>query len=399
MTKKISARAIAGLRRRGKYRVDDNLYLRIGKGGRRSWLYRYQRGGDPHEMGLGAVKWCTLQEAREEADKLRRLHRYEHKDPLQHRRTARALAELDAARSISFEECAARFLKAHENSNWSKTHRRQWRNTLTQHAYPTIGQVPVSAIGKDEVLRCLEPIWHDLPVTAARVRNRIAQILDWAAARDLRTVDNPAKHPKLLPKIKRQVRHLAAVPYTELPALMSELRQQRDIVSAAVQFIALTCSRLTEALGARWNEISGDIWTVPAERMKSGKAHRVPLSRQALEVLQALPRDGDLIFHRPRHPDHRLHHTEPLRLMRRLGRTETVHGMRSAFRDFASERTRFPYETCERVLAHRFGSEAARAYDRTDRLEERRKLMQTRATFLNTPPTEAARGEVVPLRA
>src|SRR5262249_24243869 len=199
--------------------------------------------------------------------------------------------------------------------------------------------------------------------------------------------------------IKHQVRHLAAVPYVEMPALMLELRKHQDIAAKALEFMALTASRSAEVLGARWAEISGDIWTVPGERMKSGKPHRVPLSRQAMDLLQAMPRDGDLFFHHPRHPDHRLHHSEPLRVMRRMGRTETVHGFRSAFRDWASERTAFPYEVCERALAHTTGSQAARAYARSDLLEERRKLMQAWATFLNTP-AEAERGAtVVPMRA
>src|SRR5262249_25875239 len=163
----------------------------------------YQHGGKAHMMGLGSAELRTLAEARDLAHEMRRQLHLEHADPLQRRRVERAQIRLEAARSISFEECATRFLKAHEKNNWSKTHRRQWHNTLAQHVYPTIGHVPVSAIGKDEVLRCLEPIWHDLPVTAARVRNRIGQVLDWAAARDLRSPDNPAKHPKLLPQVKR----------------------------------------------------------------------------------------------------------------------------------------------------------------------------------------------------
>ena len=184
---------------------------------------------------------------------------------------------------------------------------------------------------------------------------------------------------------------------TQVPAFMIELRKQQDVPAEALEFCILTAARQGEVLGARWDEISGDTWTVPGERMKSGKPHRVPLSQQAATLLQELPRDGELIFCHPRHPDRRLHHTEPLRVMRRLGRSETVHGMRSAFRDWASERTAFPYEVCERALAHSTGSQAARAYARSDLLEERRRLMEQWATFLNTPPAE--RGEVIPMRA
>jgi integrase len=227
-----------------------------------------------------------------------------------------------------------------------------------------------------------------LPVTAARVRNRIAQILDWAAARDLRSHDNPAKIAKLLPPIRRDVRHLSAMPYDQVPAFLIELRKQQDVAARALEFTVLTASRLGEVLGARWSEIDGGIWTVPGERMKGGKPHRVPLSRQAAKLLQGLPRNGDLVFPRPKHFTRPLHHSEPLRVMRRLGRTEAVHGFRSSFRDWAAERTAFPFEVCERALAHVTGSAAARAYARSDLLEERRRLMEQWAMFLDAPPVE-----------
>jgi integrase len=396
MSDRMTPRAITSLRRHGRHRVSDNLYLQIGEDGRRSWVFRYQHGGKAHMMGLGAADLRSLAEARDMAHELRRRLHLEHRDPLQHRRVERAQAKLEAARSITFKECANKFIAAHE-TNWSPGHRQAWRNSLAQHVYPVLGDVPVSALGKDEVLRCLEPIWHSLPVTASRVRNRIAQVLDWAAARDLRSPDNPAKHPKLLPKIKRSVRHLAAMPYVEVPAFMIELRKHEDVAAKALEFMVLTATRSAEVLGMRWDEISGDTWTIPGERMKGGREHRVPLSRQAMELLEAMPRDGELVFHQQRHPDRRLHHSEPLRVMRRLGRSETVHGFRSAFRDWCSERTGFAFEVCERALAHITGSAAARAYARSDLLEERRRLMEQWATFANTA---VARGVVVvPMRA
>jgi integrase len=398
MNDRLTPLAVSRIKQHGRHRVSDNLYLQVGEDGRRSWVFRYQLGGKARMMGLGAYDLRTLAEARELAHELRRQLHLEGVDPLQHRRTMSVQAKLEAARAITFEECATQFLKAHEQNNWSKKHRQQWHNTLAQHVYPVLGDVPIGQVGKNDVLRCLEPIWHDLPVTAPRVRNRIAQVLDWAAARDLRSHDNPANHPKLLPTIKRQVRHLAAMPYAKLPAFMIELRKQQDIAARALEFTVLTAGRLGEVLGTRWDEISGDIWTVPGGRMKGGKPHRVPLSRQVAELLQALPRDGDLVFHRPRRPDRPLHHSEPLRTMRRLGRRETIHGFRSSFRDWCSERTAFAYEVCERALAHVTGSQAARAYARSDLLEERRRLMEQWATFCSSPPVE--RGEVVvPMRA
>jgi integrase len=397
MNDKMSPRAITSLRRHGRHRVSDNLYLQVGKDGRRSWVFRYQHGGRAHMMGLGAADLRSLAEARDMAHELRRRLHLEHVDPLQHRRVERAQAKLEAARSITFKECAERFLKAHE-LNWSSRHRQAWYNSLAQHVLPGLGDVPVSALGKDEIVRCLEPIWHSLPVTAARVRNRVAQILDWAAARDLRSPDNPAKHPKLLPRIKRPVRHLAAMQYVEVPGFLLGLRKHQDVAAKALELMVLTAARSNEVLGMRWSEVNltEAVWTVPAERMKGKRPHRVALSKPALELLQAMPRDGELVFHQQRHPDRRLHHSEPLRVMRRLGRSETVHGFRSAFRDWCSERTAFPYEVCERALAHVTGSAAARAYARSDLLEERRKLVQAWATFVNKP---IARGDVVvPMR-
>jgi integrase len=399
MSKKLSERAVAGLRRHGRHCVSDNLYLRVGKG-RRAWEFRYQLGGKKHHLGLGAADLRSLASARQEAHKLRQQLHLEGVDPLQHRRVAHAQAALDAARSVTFAECTERFLKGHESS-WSVRHRQAWRNTLTQYVFPQLGEVPISAIGKDEVLRVLEPIWHDLPVTAARVRNRIAQVLDWAIARDLRSSDNPAALRKLLPQINRQVRHLSAMPYAQLPAFMAALHQQQDVAARALELAILTAARLSEVLGMCWSEVdlTEAVWTVPAERMKGKREHRIALSKPALRLLQALSRDADLIFHHPQHPDHLLHHSEPLQVMRRMGRRETVHGMRSAFRDWASERTAFPYEVCERALAHVTGSAASRAYARSDRLEERRKLMQAWAMYLDTPAAKAERGEIVPLRA
>jgi integrase len=395
--KELSARAVESKRKHGRHRVSDNLYLQVGKDGRRSWVFRYQLDGEARMMGLGSADLRTLAEAREIARDMRRKLHLEGVDPLQHRRTERAQAKIKAARSITFEKCAAQFLTANE-TNWSKKHRRAWSKTLEKYAYPVLGDLPVNQIGKDEVLRCLEPIWTTKPVTAARVRNRIAQVLDWAAARDLRSHDNPAAARKLLPKIKRQVRHLSAMPYAQVPAFMAELRKQEDDAARALEFAILTAARLGEVLGARWDEINLSDWTweIPGSRMKAGRPHRIPFSKQAVDLLQALPRDGDLVFHRPRHPDRKLHHARPVKMLRRLGYKVTAHGFRSSFRDWAAERTAFPYEVCERALSHVTGSQAARAYARSDLLEERRKLAEAWSAFCSSPPTE--RGEVVPLR-
>jgi integrase len=395
MNDKMTPLAVSRIKQRGRHRVSDNLYLQVGEDGRRSWVFRYQQGGRAHMMGLGSYALRTLAEARELAHTLRRQLHLDGVDPLVHRRDALAQAKLDAARATTFEECAARFLKDHE-SNWSLKHRKAWQQTLAQYAYPVLGSLPVSAIDKDAVLRCLEPIWHDRPVTAARVRNRIAQVLDWAAARDLRSHDNPATARKLLPKIKRKVAHLAALPFTELPKFMPKLRGEPGITARLLEFLILTATRLDEARLARWGEIEGDIWTVPSERMKGGgEPHRVPLSARAVELLQGLPRDGDLVFHHPRHLDRPAHHAAPTKLLQRLsGGSHTVHGTaRAAFSSWAHETTGYPDHVIEMSLSHTVGTAVSRAYQRSDLFEKRRRLMDEWARHCTTPPIE--RGDVV----
>jgi integrase len=396
MNDKMTPLAVSRIKQRGRHRVSDNLYLQVGEDGRRSWVFRYQQGGRAHMMGLGSYALRTLAEARELAHTLRRQLHLDGVDPLVHRRDALAQAKIEAARAISFQECAAQFLKAHED-NWSSKHRRAWQQTLAQYAYPVLGSLSVQQIGKDEVLRCLDPIWRERPVTAARVRNRIAQVLDWAAARDLRSHDNPATARKLLPKIKRKVEHLAAMPFAKLPDFMPKLRDEPTITARLLEFLILTATRLDEARLARWGEINlaDRTFEIPSSRMKTGQPHKVPLSTQAVELLQALPRDGNLVFHHPRHLDRPVHHSAPLKLLQRQsGGNFTVHGTaRSAFSTWAHETTSYPNHVIEMSLAHTVGSAVERAYQRSDLFARRRQLMDAWSAFLSAPPIE--RGDVV----
>jgi integrase len=391
MNNRVTALSVSRLQKPGRHRVDDGLYLQVrngARGKRKTWVFRFQLAGKPHMLGLGRYPHITLEEARGEAFELQRMLT-RGVDPLQHKRTA---ARLNQAHSTTFKDCAEKYLQSHA-TGWGSRHRQQCHNTLAQHVYPTLGDLPVSQIGTAEVLKCLEPIWHTLPVTATRVRNRLAQVLDWAAARDLRSHDNPAKRPKLLPAIKRQASHLAAVGYADVPSFLIELHKQDSAAARAIKFIVLTGVRLNECLGARWCEISGDVWTIPAERMKGGKSHRVPLSQAARAVLEQMPRDSDLIFHHPKHPDRRLHHSKPLQVLRSMGRSETVHGFRSAFRDWCRERTNVSREIAELALAHANKDKTEAAYARGDALEQRRRLMEMWAEFCSSPPVK--HGDVV----
>jgi integrase len=399
----MTEREVASLRRHGRHRVSDNLYLQIGEDGRRSWLFRYQLGGRAHQMGLGSADLRTLAEARELVHAERRRLHLEGVDPLQHRR---ATAKLDAARGVTFQECAAQYLAAHRSGWRSNKHAQDWTSSIRDHVLPVIGDLSVSSIDTAAVMRVLEPIWRDRTETASRVRGRIESALDWAKVRGYRDGENPARWrghlDHLLPTKSKvwKVEHHAAMPYTELPVFMVALREEEDIAAKALQFMILTAARSGEVLGARWSEIDlrAAIWTVPAERMKGHREHRVPLSQQAVELLQELPRDGGVVFYRSRHPNRPLlHHSEPVQILRRMGRSETVHGFRSSFRDWAADTTAYPNHVVEQALAHSISNAVEAAYRRGDLFDKRRKLMDAWATFCNSPPVE--RGDVVPLRA
>jgi len=246
----------------------------------------------------------------------------------------------------------------------------------------------------------VEPIWTLVPETARRVRNRVELILDWATARGLRQGDNPARWRGLLENLLSEqrraqaVNHLAAVPYQQIGAFMEKLRAQEGIAARALEFLILTASRSSEALGAKWSEIDGATWTVPAGRMKAHKEHRVPLSRRAVTLLASLPRDCDFIFPAPR-AGGAPHQQTLSRELRRLGVKATVHGFRSSFRTWAGERTSFANHVIELSLAHTVGSAVERAYSRGDLLDQRSKLMEAWAVFCDRG---ASAGGVVALR-
>ena len=304
------------------------------------------------------------------------------------------------AHAKTFEECALAYITAHE-AGWRGDHsRQQWSASLGKYVFPKIGDLPVADVDLAIVLSVLEPIWTLVPETARRVRNRIELILGWAAARGLRQGDNPARWRGLLENLLSEqrraqaVNHLAAVPYQQIGAFMEKLRAQEGIAARALEFLILTASRSSEALGAKWSEIDGATWTVPAGRMKAHKEHRVPLSRRAVTLLASLPRDCDFIFPAPR-AGGAPHQQTLSRELRRLGVKATVHGFRSSFRTWAGERTSFANHVIELSLAHTVGSAVERAYSRGDLLDQRSKLMEAWAVFCDRG---ASAGGVVALR-
>jgi integrase len=337
-------------------------------------------------MGLGPYPLIGLAEARDRATAARRLL-IDGIDPLEARDKARR-AERAA---VTFAAAAEQYIAGHERSWRSADHARQWRNSLNRYAVPIIGERPIDAVDTRDVLSVVEPLWQDKTETGTRVLNRIALILAWATARKLRTGDNPAQWrghlDAVLPqraKIQREVGH-AALSYAQVPEFMARLRAQQGIGARAAELMILTATRTGEVRFATWAEIDVEarLWVIPAERMKSTRPHRVPLSEPAVALLQALPRVGERVF--PGLGQHSI-----LKAVQRVEPSVTAHGFRSAFRDWAAERTNFPSEAAEIALSHTVGDKVERAYRRGDLLDKRRALMDAWAAFCDAPQVQPA---------
>jgi integrase len=386
----LSAVAVARLRKPGKYYDGKNLALQITKAGSKSWIFRYRLNGRERAMGLGPLDLVSLAEARDKATEARKALKLEGVDPIEARVKARQDAALEAARGVTFEDCAGRYIAAHEAGWRNPVHRAQWKSTLATYAYPTIGKLPVSAVDTALVLRVLEPVWHDKPETAGRVRGRIERILDWAAVRGYRRGDNPARWrghlAQLLPsrgKI-RAVKHHPALPYKDLPAFMVQLRARDSISARALEFAILTAARTGEAIGATWEEIAASerLWRIPGPRMKAGKPHTVPLAAGALEILAALPRiNGNPYVFPGAIQGKPLSNMALLELMRDLAPDYVPHGFRSTFRDWAAECTAHPSWVAEAALAHVVADKVEAAYRRGELLAKRRALMTDWAVY------------------
>jgi integrase len=342
------------------------------------------------ELSSGAT--LNLVEAREKA-RLLRQQLVDGIDPFTARRQAKQerLAKLAAeARAMTFKQCAEACMKSHADGWKNAKHAAQWRSTLETYAYPVLGDLAVDDIATAHVVRVLQPIWKEKPETASRVRGRIEKVLGWATVRGFRSGDNPARwrgHLQELFAAKAKVRpvnHHAALPYTDAPAFMADLRSRNSLSARALEFTILTGVRTGETIGATWDEIdfAAKTWTIPASRMKAGKAHKVPLSDRAAEILASLPREGEHIFP--------LSNMAMLELLRGMRPGTTVHGFRSTFRDWAAERTSYPNHVAEAALAHTIGDKVEKAYRRGDLFEKRRRLMADWSTWCSRPgPTSA----------
>jgi integrase len=290
---------------------------------------------------------------------------------------------------------AEAYIAAHEGGWRNEKHRQQWRNTLASYVYPVMGELPVADITTAHVLQILEPIWQEKPETASRVRGRIETVLDAAKAREYRKGENPARWrghiSQILPARSRLTRgHHKAMSYNAIPEFVGKLRQREAVAALALEFVILTATRTSEALGASWSEVDIEkaTWTIPGARMKAGKEHRVPLSPRAIEILEAAkPLGAEWLF--PSGRGDPLSGMAMTMLLRRMKQDATVHGFRSGFRDWSAECTGYAHEVCEMALAHVIGNKAEAAYRRGDLFEKRRKLMEAWATYCATPAISA----------
>lgn len=352
--------------------------------------------GKRREFGLGSFPEVTLamahQKARDLKDKLA-----QGVDPVQEKQEAARRLLATKFTNKTFTECCVAYVLAHGPTWRNAKHRQQWENTLASYAAPIIGQLPIDAVDTAGVMAVLQPIWSTKTETATRLRGRIEQVLDWATVQKMRQGENPARWKghldKLLPKPSKvaQVEHHKALAYTELGAFILKLLEVAGMGAQALRFTIYTAGRSGEIRGARWSEIDLDagVWTVPADRMKAHREHRVPLSAEALELLKSIPRlDGtDVVFWGP--SGRELSDMSLSAVLRRMGMDVTVHGFRSTFRVWAAERTAFPREIAEAALAHTNGDKVEAAYLRSDHFEKRRHLMDLWAKFCHTPVSSA----------
>jgi len=402
---RLSARAVSTKKRPGRYGDGGGLYLEIGPGGTKAWIFRYRSPltKKARHMGLGALHSVGLPEAREKAATQRNLI-LSGLDPIEVREEENRKRAAEAVKAVTFSQCASAYIQSHRPGWRNEKHGDQWENTIRIYCEPLIGSLAVQDVDNEWVLKILEPIWATKPETASRLRGRIENILDWAKVRGFRSGENPAqwkgnlKHQLPALAKKDRVKHHTAMPFVEVARLIAKLREIPSVAARCLEFTILTAARTNEATQARPDEIdlANATWTIPGSRMKAKREHRVPLSPRAVEIArQTLEQKDDYLFPGTK-PGKPISNMTMLGLLRRMGVDVTVHGFRSAFRDWAAEQTNFAHEVCEMALAHTIPNAAERAYRRGDLFEKRRKLMDAWATYLDSQQQD---GSVLPLRS
>ncbi len=384
-----------------------NLQVVLGANGYvRSWVFRYTSptSGKRREMGLGSTGIVGLADARAlAADAFKLISNGI--DPKDHRDAERLNRVVAVKHNVTFEEVASECIAVKQCEWKNGKHRLQWTASLETYAYPLLGKVPVDQITMEQVLAVLQPIWTTKTETATRVRQRIETVLDWAKAKKLRTGDNPAALKgslgELLPKASKikKVTHQPALPYQQIHAFVQALRAKNGISPKAFEFLILTAARSGEVLGAKWDEIdlASKVWTIPAERMKAGREHRIPLSARAVTIIQAMlaGRQCDFVFPDPS-GSKGMSNGALLAVIKGMpGYASYVpHGFRSTFRDWAAETTNFANETLELALAHSIRDKSEAAYRRQDQLEKRAKLMEQWTGYVERQPQLATVTEI-----
>ena len=394
---KLTAKQVKDAADKGRLADGGGLWLQVSGTGSKSWLFIYRWDGKRPELGLGPYPTVSLADARRRAEEARAcLAEKPRRDP---RVAFRRLEESDSGATV-FGEFAEQFLNGILSDFRNAKHRQQWRNSIRTYAAP-IWNKKLSEIETIDVLSVLQPIWNEKRETAKRVRGRIERILDAAKAKGLREGDNPARWrghlSAILPDQRKPRVHHPAMPFVDVPEFMRTLRGREAMSARALEFLILTAARSAEAREARWTEVDLNerVWTIPAERMKAHKVHRVPLSEDAVQLLRKLHdvRQGSFVFPGTKAKS-ALSEAALRRLMARSSADQfTIHGFRSSFRDWAGECTRCPREIAEQALAHAVGNEAERAYRRGDALEKRRELMEAWSAFC----ADAATNKVVML--
>ncbi len=392
-----SARSVETVTDIGYHRCDRGLYLQVAGSGTKSWLFRYKSPvtSKQREMGLGSLNLVSLAVARDMALECRR-QVLSGLDPLEERGRVKRIRRLEQARSITFQEAAKQYI-ASKKPEWKNAkHAQQWSNTLTTYAYPVFGNLFVSDLDTDLVLKAIEPIWITKAETASRVRQRIETIWDWAQARKYVEGENPARLRGHLDKILaktakvKRVRHHPALPYKQITTFITKLRDRKGSSALALEFMILTAARTGEVRGAKWQEIdlSNKVWIIPADRMKAGKEHRVPLCNRVIQILKSIKsnRNLDEFVFAGWKAGTGLSDGAMLILLRKMEvGPYTPHGFRSTFRDWAAEEAhQFSNETVELALAHTIKNQAEAAYRRGDQLERRRELMSAWQKYIET---------------
>ena len=382
----LTAQQVKRITEPGRYFDGLGLYLNVSDTGAKSWVQRLMIQGKPREVGHGGYPLVGLAEARQMAFNFKKSARADG-DPLAERHQDRGVP--------TFAEAAAAVLELNRPSWRNEKHAAQWQSTLETYAFPRLGNRSVDAITTADILAVLTPIWHEKPETARRVRQRLNTVMQWTVAQGYRQ-SNPAGDAisRALPKRSARVTHMRSLPYPEVATAVAKVQSSNATASAKLAFelLVLTATRSGEIRGARWEEIDldGRIWTVPAERMKAGVEHRVPLSDRAAAILkEAGPRADGLVF--PSINGRMLSDNTLSKLLRENEIPAVPHGFRSSFRDWAAERTNTPHHVMEQALAHTIPNHAERAYARSDLFDKRRRLMDSWSAYLSKQTANVTR--------